>query len=547
MVWDFSDRPRTNVLWVGQVVPPEVKSFLQRLKFFILDSSYIAKLKDDGFLRYVAAVVFVQDENNSEAVASDLQWYVKKLLDYDCLVIVLAASKVSGTAVNNLAIITNALHRLKIPSLWPTSADQFDSFDGDNEPVRQSKYGAPKPPFVSVYRDPLSVEIIADLLVRYNQRPAPALDDPISFKITGPGVGEFKSDHRLMLRRSFHDCAEVHVSCLPGGKSGIPVYIAHATTSGGRPLPFFVKVGSRNEIIHEWLNYIKLVRPFIPFHLAPHLVPERCALGAHTGIIVGDFIEDAESLAECARRGRAITSISSLFDRTLRGWHRTPKERSGVLYKVLGGLLSHNTNEFQPRYLNAKKLGAKHTLEELKARLQQRIDEKQLWSRIHGDLHAENVHVRGGEAILIDFLAGREEGLLLGDHAALEVSIAIRVPRTDIDNKISNAEWERVVRPLYTLDTLLNHPSFTDPTEPYSWLDACIRKIRLYALPMQIGKDQYAHILAYYLLQAAIKDPLPKVSEKDSLPKNLVDEDYRRTIAYCLAEDLILNTIPNNK
>lgn len=535
MVWDFSDRPRTNVLWVGQDVPSEVESFLQRLKFFILDSSCIAKLKDDGFLRSVAAVVFVQDENNSETVASDLQWYVKKLLDYDCLVIVLAASKVSGTAVNNLAIITDALYRLKIPSLWPTTADQFDSFDGDNEPVRQSKYGAPKPPFVSVYRDSLSVDIIADLLVRYNQRPVPALDDPISFKITGTGEKDFKTDHRLMLRRSFHDCTEVHVSSLPGGKSGIPVYIAHATKSGGRPLPFFVKVGSRNEIIREWLNYNELVRPFIPFHLAPHLVPERCALGAHTGIIVGDFIEDAESLAECARRGRAITPISSLFDRTLRGWHRKPERRSGNLYGVLGNLILDRKNNIEPRYLNAKKLGAKFTLDELYTKLQQREPELQLWSHIHGDLHADNVHVRGGEAILIDFLAGKKEGLLLGDHAALEVSLAIRVPRADIDNKFSNEEWERVVRPLYTLDTLLNLPSFPDPTEPYSWLAACIRKIRLYALPMQIGKDQYAHILAYYLLRAAIKDPLPNVS---------ADEDYRRTIAYCLAEDLILNTTP---
>jgi hypothetical protein len=209
--------------------------------------------------------------------------------------------------------------------------------------------------------------------------------------------------------------------------------------------------------------------------------------------------------------------------------------RGGKLYHVLGGLILDKKNEFQPRYLNATKLGAKHTLKELQTKLQQRMDEQQLWSRIHGDLHAENVHVRGGDAILIDFLAGKKEGLLIGDHAALEVSLAIRVPRADLDNKLSNEEWERVVRPLYSLDTLLDIPSFPDPTEPYSWLAACIRKIRLYALPMQIGKDQYAHILAYYLLRAAIKDPLPNVS---------ADEDHRRTIAYCLAEDLILNTTP---
>ena len=535
MVWDFSDRPRTNVLWAGQSIPPETELFLKRLLFSTLDSSYVSNLKDDGFLRSVAAVVFVQDESNPEAVISNLKQHVKNLLDYDCLVIVLAASKVKDTAVNNLAIITDALLSHQIPSLWPTSGDQFEGYDGQNKPYKCNINGAPKPPLVFVYRDSLSVDIIANKLVSHNQRPVPAMDEPISFKITGPGVDDFKSDHRLMLRRSFHDCTEVHISTLKGGKSGIPVYIAHATKAEGRPLPFFVKVGSRNEIIREWLNYNELVRPFIPFHLAPHLVPERCALGAHTGIIVGDFIEDAESLAECARRGRAITSISSLFDRTLRGWHRKPGRRSGKLYSVLRNLILDRKNNFEPRYLNAQKLGAKFTLDELNAKLQQRDTELQLWSHIHGDLHADNVHVRGGEAILIDFLAGRKEGLLLGDHAALEVSLAIRVPRADINNKFSNEEWARVVRPLYTLDTLRTLPSFPDPTEPYSWLAACIRQIRLYALPMQRSKNQYAHILAYYLLRAAIKDPMPKVS---------ADEDFRRTMAYCLAEDLILNTTP---
>jgi hypothetical protein len=517
--------------------------FLKRLLFSTLDSSFASNLKDEGFLRSVAAVVFVQDESNPAAVISNLKQYVKNLLDYDCLVIVLAASKVKDTAVNNLARITDALISLNIPSLWPTSGDQFEGYDGQNKPDKRNMHGAPKPPLVFVYRDSLPVDIIANKLVSHNQRPVPVMDDPISFEITGPGVNDFKSDHRLMFRRSFHDCAEVHVSSLSGGKSGISVYIAHATISEGRPLPFFVKVGSRNEIIHEWIKYNEHVRPFVPFHLAPHLVPERCALGAHTGIIVGDFIEDAESLGECARSGRAITPISSLFDRTLRGWHRRIEVKSGPLYGVLGKLTLDKWGKFEPRYLEAKSLGANFTLDELNTKLQQREPEFQVWSRIHGDLHADNVRVRGSEAILIDFLAGRE-GLLLGDHAALEVSLVIRVPKADAINQFSKEEWERVVRPLYTLDNLLNLPSFPDPTERYSWLAACIRQIRLYALPMQRSKNQYAQILAYYLLRAAIKDPLPKGLAKDSLPKDLVDEDYRRTIAYCLAEDLILNTTP---
>ena len=554
MIWDFSDRLRTNVIWVGQKIPDDAKAFLSRLRFSIPDSPPAINLNNDSVLSGLAAAVFVQTEDNPKVVVDELNKYAVSLLDHDCLVIVLASSKIKTTAINNLLIVTNALIELKIPATWPTEGPELAAFDG-NKINPLMKYGAPKPPHIFVYRDTLSVEIIADLLVRQKQRPSPALDISTEFKILGPAAHNIKTDHKLMLRRGFHDCTELHLSRLTGGHSGVQVYSVHATLRiGGRPLPFFVKVGSRHSIKKEWLNYDEHVRPYIPFHLAPHLIEERCALGAHSGIIVGDFVEGAESLGECARCGRAITAIGSLFDRTLVGWHRLALPKHGSLYTILGILLRDEVNP--QRLALAMKHGAKLKLSDLKIKLSKRQQEQMLFSRIHGDLHIENVMVRGSDAIIIDFLAGRKDGVLLADYAALEVSLLVRAPidQPEIKSKISDPSkwerikrvlhlqcvdestafdkdsWERIARSLYTRKALQDLPKQPDPTEPYAWLATCIRQVRLHALPMQKQRSQYAYVLAYYLLQAAIKDPKAKAGEA-----------YRRAIAYCLAEILINN------
>ena len=68
---------------------------------------------------------------------------------------------------------------------------------------------------------------------------------------------------------------------------------------------------------------------------------------------------------------------------------------------------------------------------------------------MHGDLHGNNVRVRGTDAIVID-LASITTGPLVADVAALETWLAFKVPPTAIDNGADaiakrEAAWKKVV------------------------------------------------------------------------------------------------------
>lgn len=514
----ISQRARANVLWVGQPISGETRSLLERLQFSVDDLSPTSVLLDDGYLGGLAAVIFVQTEAKPLTIVTELESHVARLLDHDCLLIVLAAAA-------GLSSIKNTLTKLKIPSIWPTSGNDFEVFTGYRL-HNYSDFGEPYFPHVRVYRGAPPVEVIQQLLLVHGPQHTPASNVPTLFKITGPAEPNVNPNHRLMLRRSFHDCAELHLTQIDDGRSPVRVYLAHAilsqATMARRPLPFFVKVGPRRKIILEWRNYEQRVRQYVPFHLAPRLVTERCALGAHTGIIVGDFVEDSESLGQCSRSGRAMTPVGTLFDRTLRGWHFQARTENRSLHTAMMHLVKGPVP--MARLNIANDLGATRTPAELKAQLMQRVPEPLLWGPIHGDLHANNVRVRGNDAILIDFLSSRL-GPLLTDPAALEVGIIVRVPTNE---KFDSVAWTRIVRELFSKDALQGLPTASDPREPYAWIASCVRQIRLHALPMQRSQDQYAIVLAYHLLQAAIKDR-----------KALPDENLRRATAYCLTEILL--------
>jgi Ternary complex associated domain 9 len=327
-----------------------------------------------------------------------------------------------------------------------------------------------------------------------------------------------------MLRRAFHDCQAVHLQSLDTGNSGVGVYLAHVTSGGPRrPLPFFVKVGQRDKIRDEWRHYSDHVHGQIPFYLSPKLVEKRCHLGAHSGIIVGDFVEHSESLLECARGGRAMAPIATLFERTLRHWQFEASEEDVALAIALPRW-THGRLDSK-RLSLASSLGKTLKTKELRAILDHRRSEATLWGSIHGDLHADNVRVRRDDAIVIDFLS-TVRGPLLADPAALEVSLVIRAPAdTDFDQEA----WSRVVEPLYSTASFRDLPKDCDPTEPYAWISACVRQIRLHAFAMERAHGQYAAVVARRLLHTACKDP-----------KASPAENFRRATAYLFASQLAL-------
>src|SRR5262249_17434255 len=123
------------------------------------------------------------------------------------------------------------------------------------------------------------------------------------------------------------------------GHSGVSVYRAYPELAKGQlgkwPMTYFIKLGRRDAILSEYENYEARVDPYVPFHLGPHLVQDRCCLGAENRILVGDWVEESESLHDCAREGRAGPAISCLFDRTLLGWHRSATSEASSVAKEL--------------------------------------------------------------------------------------------------------------------------------------------------------------------------------------------------------------------
>jgi len=255
--------------------------------------------------------------------------------------------------------------------------------------------------------------------------------------------------------------------------------------------------------------------------LGPHLIPERCFLGAYEGIVVTDFVEESEGLVDCAMAGRAAAAIAGLFNRTLHGWHRDAEVKDAPLRRFLPA------RETMPRerFTLARELGAElpqTKLEQLFGRLR---STKVLVGPIHGDLNAGNILVRGGDSVVIDFSKHEPEGAVLCDPAALEASLLVAGFAKD-EREV--AAWLHSVGPAYERAALLSTPPYVDPDSRSCWFFECVRQIRRYARQVELNDGQYAAALAAALLKLACKDM--RLGER---------EEASRAAAYVLAEKIM--------
>jgi hypothetical protein len=299
---------------------------------------------------------------------------------------------------------------------------------------------------------------------------------------------------------------------------------------GQWPLPFFVKIGSRKKILIEYQNYVDNVAPYVPFHLGPHLVADRCCLGAYEGVIVGDFVEESESLLHCAQDGRAASAIACLFDRTLRGWYRGSHLEERPFCEILKRHFPRKIS--RDRFARACQLGARRDLKELRGLFECCKSTPVIVGPIHGDLHAANVRVRATDAIVIDFYGHREDPLVY-DAACLEASLLVDGFPSVRKSKIKN--WLQSISTLYDHVPLQGVLKQANPKNQSAWFHSCVRQIRLYARQMEYGPPQYAAALAVALLTKATKDP--EVSEPEA---------SRRAAAYVLAERVLSLTFPRD-
>lgn len=510
----LTDPARLNIAWVNSNPPPDARrAFAARA--FSVQACELAQLSNPAYLSGLGAVVFTQDPNRLRAVMSGIQDYVPLLLAYGCHVI-------ARPAKGQLDSLTYLISQTDLAAV--ASVGEILPF-----------------PYVRIYDESVSWDFIANFVHQYPPGRSPNLKLSPDIEPNEEGIVEPLFPERiLLLQRAFADCEKVHLKPLPGGLSGAKVYVAYPTLKmsyniGRQPLPYFVKMDARDNVLKEYKNYQERVDPYIPFHLGPHLIGERCFLGARDGVIVGDYVEESESLVDCARAGRAAHAIACLFNRTLHGWYRDARENSGHHEKY-----PTFPDDIPPdRWKRAKSLGAKTKLKVLRERLSCCNSEQMMVGPIHGDLNGKNVRVRGADAIVIDFLWNRDDGDVLYDAANLEASLFVdgfakdhlgmRAALKDIKQSLESI-W-----PIYRNSMLSLSPPHPDPENPSCWFYECVRQIRRYARQMECHPGQYAVALGRAFLKKACKNE--NFSEH---------EEYRRASAYVIAENLLLKTFPKN-
>lgn len=334
---------------------------------------------------------------------------------------------------------------------------------------------------------------------------------------------------KLLLQRAFNDCKKVILKQLPGGRSA-QVFEVRATfidsLAGPMPLPFFVKFGEVQKISRELKNYQQFVDHFIPYNLRPHLDRERCLCVPTHGLLVGTFVSRSSSLRDALARGDGCQPIHSLFEETLAGWSLQAHEESdkgltkGSFHSELGSLFRPDRFD-QERVQRAREMGASLTPAEFTAALQALPEIAFRHAPIHGDLHAENVRVRGIDSIVIDFEAVRR-GPVVTDKACLEVSILFTAAGDTAEG------WHSLVDTLYRDEYLLRVPP--PPREPSKreWVWSAVRQIRMLAASCEeTSAKEYPLALVYSLLRrAGFRDENPGEQERG---------DY----AYVIAERLL--------
>lgn len=319
-------------------------------------------------------------------------------------------------------------------------------------------------------------------------------------------VEKLTPEERLLVDRAFQKAEEVHIRELKRGFTESRVFMAYEkrleSSIAHWTQPRLVKIGERKKLADE-VGAMKVVSPFVPFELRPNL--EVHVGGFRKSVYVADFVDKSESLLDVARAGRAETAISNLFNRTLQRW----RDRAWQCEK-----------SFEPLSLAAERLGMISPLNIRKEYLESErietagIDVQSLWkvlndisfphraASIHGDLHGDNVRVRGDDAILIDLgsVKGTDDAgkgaPLCFDVAMLEVALVFTC--TEEENKLAfqQREWEEEISPYYALDAILSTPGRVEALKLGSWFFGCLQRVRAFGIYDQSDPYEYAIALA---------------------------------------------------
>ena len=527
----FREQRRTRVLWHGEAAIPAAifeefqnrglspERITEAIKNGVFEpSGPVDRLSSEALSHLAAsrAFVFFTDKRTVMAHSEFLDRVGRHLVDHGLLLCFYVEDRAVGDkmlkVIQGLAYVSKKLG-VEIPVIylgpreWPGAPSSKSSAHEFPERISQWDSGPD-------YEGELKIE--------------GSLKDP---------------SHELLLRRAFGNCKEITVKNVEGGFSAAGVYFVSAILRNAafvsRPLPFFAKIDSLPKVIQEMGVYRELVHPGIPFNSRPTLNLERSFLAHSYGVIVGDFVEDAESFYDIVKRGDCQRPIHSLFDHALRGWR-------GQAYESTSAVREGNIVEDLFREVNTQvpstalvkaawSFGARRSYEQMKSALigignmaKYRV------APFHGDLYGNNIRVRDGDSILIDFASTKIAVSLMADPAYLEVSLAFNeyMPGDRF------RDWENTIRTLYSPDMFRRAPE--PPLRPAlrEWLWNAVRHIRLVALGAQESPPkEYQTVLAFFLLRESGFDPT-----SDTFGKR-----HRRAYAYAMADRLITDLIESSR
>lgn len=353
-------------------------------------------------------------------------------------------------------------------------------------------------------------------------------------------VANFDPEDILLLERAFFDCRKIYLHRQFGGVAALGVYRADAWREehivGPCPMPYFIKIASRDDINEERRNYKAYVDHYIPFHLRPNLDVKRCVSGHSKAILVGNFVDDAVPLRKVLKTGGAAGVLFSLFETSLRGFRLQPfvsgQAPSGRVEPFVENRISIPRLEQKSDVIKeAITLGLSTSHREIEERLisaaSRLICHK---SPYHGDLHQGNIMVRGNDAIVIDFLNTGNGAPLPADPATLEVSLMFD---TDDDEKLSDfSTWKELIDDIYPDPFLTLHPPVLFEMRPgkYLWLRKALRELRHILIACERDETAAKIMVATYLMRFA------RLTKLDILDDNKKLRFRRHAYAIVIAE-----------
>lgn len=507
--------PRQKIGLVGDMPQEEELKKRCREREFLCEPLTPEYLRGSEGIAQLDAVIWTQDSRKPSALLRELNITVPRLLDHDVRVYlrVVTDEKLGDTprklAVNSLVEIGMPVANL-LPEEWRAIPED-----------RRERQNSFLSPCVYVF-DAASTWIdIATLVCDRTAGPSPKCGQLFDEDFLRDWLGSDGHDERvILLKRSFWNCSELRLAPLAGGMSGAPVFKAYASLdaglvqhgkTGAYPRLHFVKIGPRKKIVDEYDKYCGQIFEYIPFYLGPRLRRDRCNLGSTQGVLVGDFVEGAEPLVACARGDRCGHAISNLFEKTLGGWRKQARrDTTGLLSDYLekkwhtegsGALIA-----LPPaRAELVRNFGCDTAVAPLKDIFDKHGKTKALLAPAHGDMHATNVLVRHGDAILIDFDKLEEHYPLMYDPASLEGGLLVEGFIEDLKKKRLKPEELRIqINQLYEPEALKRcQITLCRPGDATEWYYNAVNQIRTLTWPAENAPEQYALTLALCLVRKA--------------------------------------------